>query len=92
MDTDQQEAVGKAMWPGKILQRGLPTGPNLSIGPNPDILAIIRLYLERYPDLADEDRKLLRGVVAMLMNPPLVVGAADGLEFMSRQVYEAAKR
>ena len=41
------------------------------IGPDPEILAIMRLFLEKYEILADEDRKAYRNVIAVIMNPPL---------------------
>jgi hypothetical protein len=40
---------------------------------NPDLLAIIRFYLEKYDALAEEDRKLYRGLIAMMANPPMMV-------------------
>ena len=48
--------------------------------PDPDILALLRLYLEKYEALAEEDRKLLCGVLWMLMNPPVVVSVKGGVE------------
>lgn len=43
------------------------------IPPNLDFLAIARLYLENYSILADEDRKLYRGMLLQMANPPMVV-------------------
>lgn len=43
------------------------------IPPNPDFLAIARLYLEKYETLADEDRKLYRGMLLQMANPPMIV-------------------
>ena len=42
--------------------------------PDPNILAVLRLFLEKYETLAEEDRKLYRGVIAMAFNPLMVVG------------------
>jgi hypothetical protein len=41
--------------------------------PNPDFLAILRLYLEKYDALAEEDRALYREVVRMIVNPPIIM-------------------
>lgn len=49
--------------------------------PSPDMLAILRLYLEKYDTLAEEDKRLYRGIVAALAHPPVVLTAGDGLEF-----------
>ena len=43
------------------------------IPPNADFLAIARLYLENYSILADEDRKLYRGMLSQMANPPMIV-------------------
>jgi len=43
------------------------------IPPHPDFLAIARLYLEKYEALADEDRKLYRGMLLQMANPPMIV-------------------
>jgi hypothetical protein len=39
--------------------------------PDPDILAIMRLFLEKYEALADEDRAAYRKYIVLLTNPPL---------------------
>jgi hypothetical protein len=50
---------------------------------NPDFLAIARLFLEKYELLAEEDRKLYRGLIWMMANPPMIVATDGGaLEFM----------
>lgn len=49
--------------------------------PNPsatDTLAILRLYLEKYDNLAEEDRRVYRRVVTVLVNPPLVMDVGNG--------------
>jgi len=65
----------------------LPSSPTIT-SPSPDLLAILRLYLERYPELAEEDRRLYRRVVAQLANPVLVAARDDarddGLEYVRR--------
>jgi hypothetical protein len=43
--------------------------------PDPNILAILRLYLEKYEVLADKDRDLYRNLIVMLANPIFVVNA-----------------
>ena len=40
--------------------------------PDPEMIKIVRLYLEKYEVLAEEDKKLYRRVVAMIVNPPIV--------------------
>ena len=40
---------------------------------SPDFLAIARLYLEKYSILADEDRKLYRGMLLQMANPLMLV-------------------
>ena len=43
------------------------------VPPNPDLLAITRLYLERYPTLDPEDRVLYRQIIKMIASPPFFV-------------------
>ena len=50
--------------------------------PDPEILAILRLFLERYEALELEDRKLYRPLIAALVNPPMIV---DGGKFSSEE-------
>jgi hypothetical protein len=50
-----------------------------------DLLHLVRLFLEKYELLADEDRKLIRGLLWMAANPPLIVSAEEGLEFVKRK-------
>ena len=55
------------------------------IPPNPDFLAIARLYLEKYSILADEDRKLYRGMLLQMANPPMIV-PENGIDWESLKV------
>lgn len=48
------------------------TQPPRIVRPDPEILAILRLFLEKYEALAEQDRILYRRVLAALTNPPLV--------------------
>jgi hypothetical protein len=41
------------------------------IPPDPEILKIARLFLEKYEILSDEDRRAYRGFISCLINPPL---------------------
>ena len=43
------------------------------VPPNSDFLVIARLYLEKYEILNDEDRKLYRGMLLQMANPPMIV-------------------
>ena len=54
--------------------------PMIETAFSPDILAILRLYLEHYPALAEEDRRLYRGLIHSLVNPPLLLVSKDGLQ------------
>jgi hypothetical protein len=45
--------------------------PARIIGPDPEILAIMRLFLEKYEVLAEEDREAYRKYISLLTNPPL---------------------
>lgn len=45
---------------------------------SPDVLAILRLYLEKYDILAEEDKRLYRGITAALARPPLVMDVGNG--------------
>ena len=95
MDTDQQEAVGKAMSASRFTEaaqrqeayQGKPHATSISsipalAPPSPDTLAILRLYLEHYPTLAEEDRRLYRGLILQIANPSMVVRAGEGLGWM----------
>ena len=44
---------------------------------NQDAFAIVRLYLENYSTLAEEDRLLYRKILCQIMNPPFVVTQAE---------------
>jgi hypothetical protein len=43
----------------------------------PDTFAILRLYLEKYEILAEEDRRVHRRIVTVLVNPPLVMDVGN---------------
>jgi hypothetical protein len=45
-----------------------------AVPPSPDLLAITRLYLEKYELLAEEDRAIYRKVLWMIASPVLVAG------------------
>ena len=47
------------------------------IPPNPDYIAIIRLTLERWPDMTPEQRAEFTDVVMMLGNPPMIVDPSN---------------
>lgn len=40
--------------------------------PNPDLIHLARLFLEKYELLAEEDRKLFRGLIRSIANPPMI--------------------
>lgn len=52
--------------------------------PNLDLIHLARLFLEKYELLAEEDRKLFRGLIRSIANPPMIISKDDGLEFMER--------
>jgi hypothetical protein len=41
--------------------------------PDPNLLAIVRLYLERYEILSEDDRRTIGQIVRMTANPPMMV-------------------
>jgi hypothetical protein len=62
----------------------IPT-PTTFTPPDPNFLAIARLFLENYSILAEEDRKLYRGLLWMLASPPVIMAQDGGLEFLERK-------
>jgi hypothetical protein len=46
------------------------------LAPDPELIKIVRLYLEKYEVLADEDRKMYRQLIVMIVNPPVIVNSA----------------
>jgi hypothetical protein len=45
------------------------------IGPDPEILAIMRLFLEKYEVLASADREMYSKAISSFANPPLAFDA-----------------
>lgn len=54
-----------------IFESGGTQSPKI-IGPDPEILKIARLFLEKYEVLSEKDRSAYSGFISCLMNPPLV--------------------
>lgn len=52
--------------------------PNFSIiPPDQNLIAITRLYLEKYEILADEDRALYRRIIALIACPAIIMKGTE---------------
>ena len=52
--------------------------PARVIGPDPEILAIMRLFLEKYETLASADRETYSRAISCFMNPPMIYDVKQG--------------
>ncbi len=47
------------------------------VPPNPDMIAIARLYLERYTSLAEEDKRVYRQMLTYFPTPVMAMPRRD---------------
>jgi len=48
------------------------------VPPNQTMLEILRLYLEKYAELAEEDKKLYRKGIEAMVHPPRLLHQSQG--------------
>ena len=59
------------LYDGFAFKLGNTPSPKI-IGPDPEILAIMRLFLEKYEILASGDREMYSKALSAFMNPPML--------------------
>jgi hypothetical protein len=78
LDKVRDEKIDKSKGDAKLLT----VTPRLLtiVPPFSDLLLLLRLYLERYEALVEEDRRLCRQALLLIINPALVVTKEYGPE------------